>query len=374
MKTMNPPFLLVGNHVTNFDPVIISSNQKHHIHWVANDAVFRHPFVRWAMLHTQTIPKTKGMSDLDSVRIIHKKIREGGVVAVYPEGQTSWDGLNQPLIPATPKLIKLLKVPVLAVIIKGGYMTQPRWVWTKNLRRSRIILEAKILFTKEEIKQLSVEELGERLQSGIFHDDFQFKKEKPVLFVSSKRAESLELFTYLCPKCNTLDALKSEGNSVECQSCHWTFSIDEYGEFPADDNFPFQSLSQWNHWQQDQTVRMVREYRTLLRPEKPLLSNENLTILTGIGLVPLKPLCQGDLQLWQDRLEFVPFKGEPMIFPLGEIEAVSIFKQQKLEFYHEKVLYRFHFATPRDSAYKWLEFLKEITLPISKGKAAAEAD
>ncbi|QEN06754.1 1-acyl-sn-glycerol-3-phosphate acyltransferase [Oceanispirochaeta crateris] len=360
LDSLEPPYLIVGNHVTNFDPIIISANQNHYLHWVANDAVFRHPFLRWAMTHLQIIPKTKGMSDLESVRIIHRKIREGCIVALYPEGQTSWDGQNQSLMPATPKLLKLLKVPVVSVLIKGGYLTQPRWVWPNNLRRSRIILEAKLILSASELKKLSLDEIDEKLKKGIFHDDFEFQKQHPIKLESNKRAETLELFTYICPRCHTLDALVSQGNTVECQNCHWEFFINEYGEFPHDENFPFENLSVWNHWQKDQTIRMVREYKALSEVHRPILSNKNLTILTGLGLVPLKKLLKGDLNLWQDRLEFVPEEGDSMIFPLDEIEAMSIFKQQKLEFYHKKVLYRFHFGTPRDSAYKWLCFLSEM--------------
>ncbi|MDC7232677.1 MAG: lysophospholipid acyltransferase family protein, partial [Spirochaetales bacterium] len=280
------PFLLVGNHVTNFDPVITSSNQSRLIHWVANDAVFRHPALRWAFRHIQVIPKTKGMSDLDTVRIMHKKVREGGIVGLYPEGQTSWDGVNQPMVPATPKLVKLLKVPVVAVVIKGGYISQPRWTWTKDLRKSRVVLEARILIQKDEIKKLSLHEIEERLNTGLYNDDFQFQRENPVKLKSEKRAETLELFTYICPKCNTMDALKSGGNDVKCQSCGWEFSIDEYGEFPGDSDFPFKSLHQWNLWQRKETTRLTAEYLAQENPEQPLLANEKLTILTGKGLVP----------------------------------------------------------------------------------------
>lgn len=361
LEDMPAPFLIVGNHVNNFDPVMTSSNQHRVIHWVANDAVFRHPFLRWAFQQVQTIPKTKGMSDLDTVRFMHKKAREGGIIGLYPEGQTSWDGLTQPLTPATPKLVKLLKIPVVAVVTKGGYISQPRWVWTKDLRKSRVVLEVKVLISQDEIKSLKVDEIEERLRKGLFNDDFQFQKDNPVKLKSKNRAETLELFTYICPKCKTVDALKSEKHNVRCQSCDWEFTIDEYGLFPDKSvNFPFESLSEWSSWQKDTTSKMVADYMALDDPEEALIHNENLTLLTGKGLVPLRPLCKGDLKLLQDRLEFIPHKGDTMVFPIEELEALSIFKQQKFEFYHEKVLYRFHYGTPRDSAYKWLKFLEEI--------------
>ena len=266
-----------------------------------------------------------------------------------------------PLVPATSKLLKLLKVPVVAVVTKGGYMSQPRWTWTRDLRRGRVVLEAKVLFSPEEIKKLDVKEIEERLDAGLFNDDFENIKENPVPLESEKRAETLELFAYICPRCQTLDALKSSGNDVTCGSCGWSFSIDKYGAFPSDSDFPFPGgLKEWNRWQKDVSARMVSDYLEQQSPEEPLLFNRGLTLLTGKGLVPLRKLCRGDLKLWQDRLEFLTGKGETMVFPLRDLEALSIFKQQKLEFYYEKVLYRFHYPTPRDSAYKWLEIVGQV--------------
>ncbi|MDC7241890.1 MAG: lysophospholipid acyltransferase family protein, partial [Spirochaetales bacterium] len=358
LKDIPAPYLIVANHVTNFDPVLVSANHDTLIHWVANDAVFRHPVLRWVFRRVQVIPKTKGMSDLDTVRIMHKKVREGGIVAVYPEGHTCWDGESLPLVPATAKLLKLLKVPVIGVVTKGGYISQPRWAWTKDLRRGRIVLEAKLLFTVEEVKEKSVEELDRGLEEGLYNDDFEYIKENPVVLESEKRAETLELFTYICPECRTLDALMSSGNNVTCQHCGWSFSIDKYGAFPQTRDFPFPGgLKEWNKWQSEVTSQMVKDYLALPSPQDPLLHNKDLTLLTGKGLVPLRKLCSGDLKLWQDRLEFLTGKGETMVFPLVEMEAPSIFKQQKFEFYYEKVLYRFHYPTPRDSAYKWFEFI-----------------
>lgn len=357
---LDPPFLLVGNHVTNFDPVIIASNQRHIIHWVAGDAVFRHPVLRWIFTRIQVIPKTKGTSDLETVRAMHKKIREGAVVGVYPEGQTNWDGLSLQVVPSTAKLLKLFKVPVVSVLNKGGYMTKPRWAWTP--RRREMVLEARLILDGDEAKTLSVEEIGERLQQGLDHDDFRYQEENLLPLETDKPAETIELFTYVCPRCKAMDALESKGENVRCGSCGWSFAVDRYGRFPAkSDTYPFGSLSEWNAWQKEWTRERADRYQTEGSPSGPLLFNRGLTLLTGKGLTPLKKQAHGDLKLWKDRLEFLPDKGESLVFPLNELEAPSLFKQQRFEFYHQGVLYRFHFDSPRDSAYKWFRFLEDMT-------------
>ena len=357
---IEPPFLILGNHVTNYDPVIISSNQKHMIHWVAGDAVFRHPVLRWGFNRIQTIPKTKGTSDLDTVRLMHHKVREGGVVGLFPEGHTCWDGKTHDVMPATAKLIKMLKVPVISVVNRGGYMTQPRWVWPRNKRRSRILLEANLTIGEDEIKRLSVDDIDRKITKALSNDDFLFQKENPVLLESEKRAEHLELFAYICPTCGSLGALRSKGNDVKCLDCGWAFSMDPYGQFPGGEDFPFADLTEWDAWQQADTRKKTEVYLADDTPSAFLLEDRNITLLTGAGLVPLNPLCKGDARLLKDRILFTPEKGAPLSFLLKEVEAVSIFKQQKLEFYYNKVLYRFHFDKPWDSAYKWLSFIETL--------------
>ena len=131
----------------------------------------------------------------------------------YPEGQTNWDGLSQQVVPSTAKLFKLFKVPVVSVVSKGGYLTKPRWSWEN--RRREFVLEAKLILDADEAKTLPVEEIAERLQRGIDHNDFDYLEKNPLPLETDKPAETLELFTYVCPRCETLDALKSEGAEVE---------------------------------------------------------------------------------------------------------------------------------------------------------------
>ncbi len=273
LENMKPPFILVANHVSNYDPAIIAANQKHFIHWVANDAVFRSSFMRLIFRWIQVIPKTKGMSDLDTVRNMHRKIRQGGVVGLFPEGQTSWDGLTQPLMPATPKLLKLFKVPVVAVVNKGGYMSHPRWSW--QLRRGRMILEARLVLDGEGIKTAGVGEITARLEKALAHDDFEFCRRNPFPLKSEKRAEKLELFIYVCPSCRKLESLVSRGNDMVCSCCGWTVHVDEYGQFSRDEALPFShNLEAWGRWQ-----RVVAEEIILSGLEAPEREGQVLLLI-----------------------------------------------------------------------------------------------
>jgi len=58
----------------------------------------------------------KIVSDFETVKtIIRLKER---VIGIFPEGARTWDGCPLPIIKSTSKLIKLLKIPVVTVIVK----------------------------------------------------------------------------------------------------------------------------------------------------------------------------------------------------------------------------------------------------------------
>ena len=115
--------------------------------------------------------------------------------------------------------------------------------------------------------------------------------------------------------------------------------MDKYGRFPEkSESYPFDSLSDWNSWQKGWTKNRTASYLADEKASETLLYDKGLTLLTGKGLVPLKRQAHGDLKLRKDRLEFIPDKGDALKFPLGDLEAPSMFKQQRFEFYYQDVL------------------------------------
>ena len=42
-KDYEPPYLLISNHVTNYDPFILAAATNHPLHFVASDRQFIHP-------------------------------------------------------------------------------------------------------------------------------------------------------------------------------------------------------------------------------------------------------------------------------------------------------------------------------------------
>lgn len=122
IKALSPPYVLVPNHMGMLDPFMVNAFIPHPVHWVTSDGNMRSRAMKMLLSLVGSIPKSKSIPDMVTIGWIVEVIRKrGGIVGIFAEGQASWDGHTQELAPATGKLLKLLKVPVVVAILKGAY-------------------------------------------------------------------------------------------------------------------------------------------------------------------------------------------------------------------------------------------------------------
>ena len=91
----------------------------------------------------------------------------GCSLSLFPEGKRSIDGRNLHYI--SPSLAKFLKFMDAAVVMchnNGGYCVSPRWSRAK--RRGRVTQVTKLLFTVEQLRSMSVDEVYKKAQRGVY--------------------------------------------------------------------------------------------------------------------------------------------------------------------------------------------------------------
>lgn len=354
LDELRPPYVIVANHVTTRDPFILGNSIREPIYWITGDGVMRTSFIRFFLGLVGSIPKSKAIPDVKTISWVAEVVRKRkGVVGVFPEGQQSWDGHTLPLLPASAKLLKFLKVPVVAARIKGAYMALPRWTWKR--RSGKITVEWELLFRPEELKELSVEEILARLEAGLAHDESSYQKKARIPFRSSRRAEFIELALFMCPECENVGRLRSRGNRIHCTACGSTFSLDRYGSFKAADGrtLRFPTIRDWDLWQRSAFAEAVREAGA--RPLRPFIADPGAMLFRGHRMNPLRRIRTGTLVLYPERLELATLLGERLVFPLSELDGIGVLKRNQLEFYHHKDLYQVRFALRSISARKWSE-------------------
>jgi 1-acyl-sn-glycerol-3-phosphate acyltransferase len=130
-------FLLVPNHQSVLDPLLLQGKFPRAVSSMTKSTQFSRGFFRWVLPRVHAFPVRRYRVDPQSVRIVLRRLEEGRVVCVYPEGERSWDGTMQAFRRGTIRMILRAGVPVVPVAIDGTYRAWPRWSsrpWTP-LRR-----------------------------------------------------------------------------------------------------------------------------------------------------------------------------------------------------------------------------------------------
>ena len=100
---------------------------------------------------------------------------------MYPEASYSFDGTATALPDSIGKCIKLLQVPVIMVCSYGAFLRNPLY---NNLQVRKVKVSAKVeyLFSPEDIKNKSAQELKEILDEHFSFDHFRWQQEIGVVF------------------------------------------------------------------------------------------------------------------------------------------------------------------------------------------------
>jgi 1-acyl-sn-glycerol-3-phosphate acyltransferase len=364
LRSTRPPYVVIPTHASMIDPFLVGAFVPEPVYWVTSDGNMRTRLLRSLLSLVGSIPKSKAIPDLETVGMMVDVVRKRrGVVGIFAEGQASWDGRTQGVFPSTAKLLKLLKVPVFVVTLKGVYLSHPRWSWWR--RRGHVELEFRRAFEPEELKALDAEAIHARLVAAMAHDEFAWIKGKPIAWRGGGRAEHLELALFMCPECGEVGALRSFRNRFRCHACGALARVDRRGGFApvaGAKGFRFGDIGAWDRWQGTAFRAWLAE-RSAKHPHAPLFSDSGVALLRGRKMNPLRRVRTGSLVLYPDRLELSPLIGARAAFPLSSLSGVGTLKQHLFEFYDGRTLYQVRFAHRWCSGRKWqaaLEFLAEL--------------
>jgi 1-acyl-sn-glycerol-3-phosphate acyltransferase len=348
---LKPPYVVLANHSSVLDPFFLNKYIPGIIHYVVSDANFRNPVVNLGLSLVGSIPKTKAISDTDTIRHIMRVTRNRGIVGIFPEGQSSWDGASLPIVSSTAKLLKILKVPVLIGRLSGAFLSKPRW--SRRSRRGRITIRYDIAFDAAQIKSATVSQIDERIRTLLTHNDFEANRTRRQRFVGRDRAEYMEIALFVCPSCESIGTLCSHGNVLRCESCGYAVKVDLYGFFRAHrGELQFDNMHDWNLWQSDVFVRQLDGYQES-GEKTPFLFEEQVDIHRGFQDHPLEPVMRGSIALFGDRVDAEANDGTVISFPLDEIRGANIQNKERMEFYVNDTLYRVVSCDPRGCTYKW---------------------
>ena len=134
-------FLLASNHISHFDPFIISSVVRRKIDWMAMAEFFPLPLLGFFLRAVDAFPAERNRADRKTIRTAIERLKHGRIVGLFPEGGIR-DGTRSllegaPLRAGASTLAHIASVPILPCVIVGSdrLYSKKRWL---PLRRTPI--------------------------------------------------------------------------------------------------------------------------------------------------------------------------------------------------------------------------------------------
>lgn len=324
------PMVVLFNHQTGLDQFIVGSALKGPVYFVASEDLFSNGKVsrllEWAIA---PIPIKKQATDARAVLNCLRVMKEGGTLALSPEGNRTFSGKTEYIKPAIVGLVKSLKAPVALFRIEGGYGVHPRW--SDVIRRGKSRAYMYKVIEPEEVKAMSDDELYQTIVEGLYVDeccvDYPYKKKG--------LAEYIERAYYVCPDCG-LTEFVSEGDTFTCQKCGKTVRYCEDKTLASvHGEWPFRFTTEWYDYQSDYIngLDFVERADELLYTDKARISEVKLYD----NKYPIAD--DATIRLYGGKIT-VEIGEECLEFPFDTLSTVSVLGKNKVNIYHEGKLYQ----------------------------------
>jgi len=126
-------FLLAANHISHFDPFLISLVVRRKIDWITMAEFFRPPMLGFLLRAINAFPAERDRADLKTIRTAIARLKRGHVVGLFPEGGIR-DGTRSllegaPLRPGASTLAHIAGVPILPCVILGSDRLYSKRQW-----------------------------------------------------------------------------------------------------------------------------------------------------------------------------------------------------------------------------------------------------
>lgn len=255
------PVFIIWNHLSRRDYLFLKkliSPMKYSVVAGYNE-FFRKKFASVFKM-VNILPKKNFTNDPNGIRAINSIIKQGGSVAFAPEGMSSIYGHNQPIVPGTGRFLQFYRIPVYFMKLEGSYLTSHKTDIVD--RPGKVNATMSLLFSPEDLKKMSPQEIEDKINLAFKHDDYEWNKEAKVKFKTQNRAAyNLETICYKCPKCGKDMIMVGEGNKLYCKECGNGVEIDEYYNFHLlhkGDQAPV-SPSAWVDWERETVIKDIRK-------------------------------------------------------------------------------------------------------------------
>ncbi len=350
------PSIILSNHTSFYDFVYTTSAvYPKRISYLAASKMFYEPQLGFFLRLARAIPKALFQPDPYAVSKAYRILDKKGIVGIFPEGQISPIGRSLTPPFAIAKFLRKAKADVYTVIHHNAYFVNPPW--SKKSFPGRIETEMKLLFTKEQMKDMKDQEIYESVRKAIYFNASEFNESKKYMYKVNE-ITNLDHLIYQCPKCKG-EALHVDGTSLICPECGNEMRYNAYGKIGT-------------YWI-DELYQAQEKYVQDEITKDPHYTLSSIVKLEEIVNKRIIETGYGTLTLDRMHYQFHGYIGEKetdLSFDVKNVSTLPSDIGRNVQIYENDRLYQFKFDTINASA-KFVhagEFMYELYLENEKEK------
>ena len=338
-KDKRGQYLVLYNHQTAFDQFFVGVAFPDPVYFLASEDIFSMGFTSSLIKYlVAPISIRKQTTDVSAIMNCLRVVREGGTIAIAPEGNRTYSGKTEYINPSITTLAKQLKLPIAIFRIEGGYGVHPRW--SDVVRKGKMHAYVSRIIQPEELKGLSDDEITSLLSNELYVNEANADH----VFTSDRKAEYLERAMYVCPKCG-MTKLESHGNVITCTRCGLSATYTDTTELEwSDKSIPHRFVNDWYEYQN----AFINSLDVTRLVDSPIFEDEAQMrkVIPNKNKKLIKESVK--LALYGDRVEV---DGKAWSF--ADVSAVVVLGKNKLNIYVDGHIYQFK-GSSRFNALKYV--------------------
>lgn len=248
LKNSSGGGVVISNHESSMDIFYFGGISKRPIHFVMSRSYFAtSPFPN-LFYKIGALPKSQFQTSIADIKNMKLIVDSGELLGIFPAGLMTEDGISTPIPGNIGKLVKFLDCDVYVSRIIGSYFVNPKW--SKKLRPGKTKFSVTKIYSKEDLKKATIEEIDNTINQKIYFDAYEEQNELMFKYKNCKDISGIENVLFKCPKCGAVHKIVSTSkDTIECLNCGLKVTADKYGFLHSDDKeFKFTYPSNWSRW------------------------------------------------------------------------------------------------------------------------------
>lgn len=131
--------IVAANHVSYLDIPIVGCALARRADFLAKAELFRNPLVGWLFRRLGGVPIRRGGLDRSALAEVQRRLAQGRLVVMYPEGTRSPDGRLRDAKPGIGMLVARTGAPVVPAYVAGTAEAWPPGAWWLRCRPITVI-------------------------------------------------------------------------------------------------------------------------------------------------------------------------------------------------------------------------------------------